>query len=264
MRQSSFTPTQHQTAIALAARGFAVFPCQPRGKAPATSRGLLDASTDPNRINAWWRAVPDMNIGIATGCVSRFWALDVDGENGETSLRKLEAEHCALPATVEVITGKGRHCYFRIGGHAPIKNSVGQLAEGLDVRGDGGYVLAPPSIHPSGRAYVWSVDSAREFAVAPHWLIDLLGSKSNNGAKGKPLEHWHRLLTQTLHNGERNSTLASLCGKLLHTGLHDLTLLYDVMLCINVARCEQPLPETEIETIVASVVRTHLKRLRHE
>ena len=194
------------------------------------------------------------DLGIATGAASGFWVLDVDGEDGEASLRKLEAEHGPLPATVEVITGKGRHSYFRIGEHGAIRNSVGEIAPGLDVRGDGGYVLAPPSIHPSGRAYAWSIDTAQEFADAPDWLYALLGNQDKGStAKGKPLEHWHLLLNTSVRNGERNSTLASLCGKLLHSGLNDLTLLYDVMLCINLARCEEPLPEIEVESLVASV-----------
>jgi len=257
-------PTPLAMALALAQRGLAVLPCQPRGKMPACARGVLDATTDSVRINAWWRSVPDLNVGIATGAPSGVFVLDVDGDDGEASLRKLETEHSNLPPTIEVITGKGRHCYFRIGEYGPVKNSAGQIAPGLDVRGDGGYVIAPPSVHPSGRAYAWSVDSASTFADAPGWLHSLTGANNNNGKIGKPLEHWHRLLTRTLHNGERNSTIASLCGKLLHSGLHDLTLLYDVMLCINIARCEPPLLETEIETIVASVVRTHLRRLRCE
>jgi hypothetical protein len=131
------------------------------------------------------------------------------------------------------------------------------------MRGDGGYVLAPPSIHPSGRAYAWSVDCADEFADAPDWLHDLISANGKGGQKGKPLEHWHKVLTNKIYNGERNTTLTSVCGKLLHFGVDDLTLLYHAMLCINIVRCEQPLPESEIETIVRSVVQTHLKGLRH-
>jgi len=261
--QNPSPPTLLQTATALGRRGVAVFPCQPRGKTPATARGLHDATTDPERIYSWWHAMPDLNIGIATGRISRFWVLDVDDEDGEASLRKLEAEHGVLPATVEVITGKGRHLYFRIGEH-PIRNSAGQIAPGIDVRGDGGYVLAPPSIHPSGRAYAWSVDSAHEFADGPDWLLAVVSTTNNNSAKGKPLEHWHQLLTSAIRDGKRNSTLTSLCGKLLHGGLEDLTLLYDLMLCVNAARCKEPLSESEVKAIVESVVRTHLKRLRHE
>jgi hypothetical protein len=256
----SVTPTLLQTATVLAQRGFAVFPCQPRGKEPATARGFLDATVDPEQIKAWWGPIPDMNIGIATGAVSGIWVLDVDGDDGEASLRKLEAEHGALPPTIEAITGKGRHVYFRYG--TPIKCSAGQVAPGIDVRGDGGYALTPPSIHPSGRSYAWSVDCAREFADAPDWLLNLVSN--GHSAKGKPLEHWHKVLANPVRNGERNTTLASVCGKLLHFGVEDVVLLYDIILCVNLARCERPLTEDEVKEIVASVVKTHLKKLRHE
>jgi hypothetical protein len=249
--------TLHTAALQLAERGLAVFPCQPRGKAPACDAGLHAATTDPERINRWWRASPDLNIGIATGAASRVFALDVDGEDGEASLRKLEGEHSALPSTVEVITGKGRHCYFRSGEHR-IDNSAGQLGTGLDIRGDGGYVIAPPSIHPSGRSYAWSVDGASDFAAAPDWLIAKIGAPKN-GKAGKPLEHWHSVLTEPIHNGERNTTLASIAGKLIHSGLRDVVLIYDLLMCVNIARCEQQLPAEEVETIVISVMQRHLR-----
>src|SRR5215468_7120582 len=199
----------HEAALQLAQRGLAVFPCQPRGKAPACDTGLHAATTDVERIDRWWRAFPDLNIGVATGAVSGVFVLDIDGEDGEGSLLKLEGEHGALPPTVEAITGKGRHCYFRMRGS--IRNSASQIAAGLDIRGDGGYVIAPPSVHPSGRPYCWSVDGADNFADAPDWLHTLIGVNTN-GKASKPLEHWHAVLTQPIHNGERNSTLASICG----------------------------------------------------
>jgi hypothetical protein len=142
--------SMHAAALQLAQKGLAVFPCQPRGKEPACDTGLLAATTNVERIDRWWKSIPNLNIGIATGAVNDIFVLDIDGEEGEASLRQLEQQHDALPPTVEVITGKGRHCYFRIGEHG-VRNSVGQIAAGLDIRGDGGYVIAPPSIHPSGR-----------------------------------------------------------------------------------------------------------------
>jgi len=254
------TLTLYDAALQLAQMGLAVFPCQPRGKEPVTDNGLHSATTDPERVRSWWRAVAECNIGVATGVVSGVFVLDIDGEGGEGSLLKLESEHGALPPTIEAITGKGRHCYFRIGEHGAVKNSAGQIATGLDIRGDGGYVIAPPSIHPSGRPYAWSVDTTRDFADAPDWLHTLISTNSN-GKAGKPLEHWHKVLTQPIRNGERNATLASICGKLYHAGLTDGFLIYDLIMCVNIARCEVPLPPDEIETIVISVGRTHLKRL---
>ena len=117
-----------------------------------------------------------------------------------------------------------------------------------------GYVLAPPSIHPNGRAYAWSVDSAAEFADAPDWVLTLISSD----VKGKPLEHWHSILTQQIANGQRNTTLASICGKLF---FHDVNavLVHDILGCVNEARCETPLSAAEVETIVVSVGKAHLQ-----
>jgi len=250
----------HAAALQLAQKGLAVFPCQPRGKEPACDTGLHAATTDVERINWWWRAFPDLNIGVATGAASGVFVLDIDGEDGEGSLLKLETEHGALPPTVEAITGKGRHCYFRTS--KKISNSAGQLGVGLDVRGDGGYVIAPPSIHPSGRAYAWSVDTTRDFAAAPDWLLTMVATAKGGAKTGKPLEHWHTVLIEPIRNGQRNATLASICGKLVHCGVRDVILLYDLVMCVNIARCEQPLSPSEVETIVISVMRSHFKGLQ--
>ena len=97
------------------------------------------------------------------------WILDVDGEDGEAALRGLQARLGALPRTREVITGGGRHLWFRYTG--PIPSTTRRIGAGLDTKGDGGYVIAPPSVHPSGRRYAWS--SAGELLVAPEWLVRL-------------------------------------------------------------------------------------------
>ena len=261
--QNTILSALGKAAIAYATRGFAVFPCVPRGKVPATRHGCRDATKDLAQITAWWCENPNYNVAVATGPVSKVFVLDVDGIDAEASLRKLEAQHGALPETVESITPRGRHIFFRCE-NGVVRNSAGAIAPGLDIRGDGGYVVLPPSIHPSGRPYVWSVDSGDHFAEAPAWLTNSL-SGSNNGScrrKAKSPEHWHHIITNTVSNGARNSTLTSICGKLLHAGVTELALLYDVMCCINLARCEEPLSEGEVHTIVASVARTHIKRLR--
>ena len=152
-------------AIGLARRGMAIFPCRARGKEPATYHGVKDATKDQNVIRGWWGADPNFNIGLATGTPSGVFALDIDGIEAEGELHKIEAEHGFLPPTVESITGRGRHCLFQMPAGAKITNSAGKIAVGIDVRGTGGYIIAPPSIHPSGRAYIWSVDSTRAFAL---------------------------------------------------------------------------------------------------
>jgi hypothetical protein len=89
-----------QTALALAARGFHIFPCRPRDKRPATANGLKDATTDPDIIRAWWRQQPNNNIAIATGPASGVFVVDVDGLDAEATLRRLEAEHGAYTRTI--------------------------------------------------------------------------------------------------------------------------------------------------------------------
>jgi hypothetical protein len=152
-------------AHAYARAGLPVFPIQPRGKQPLTAHGFHDASTFPKVITAWWKQWPKANVGIRTGEEAGVVVLDVDGPEGEESLRKLPQE---IPPTWIASTGKGAHLYFAHPGEKA-SNSVRKLGPGLDVRGDGGYVVAPPSIHPSGEVYTW-LGERRTLAPWPEWL----------------------------------------------------------------------------------------------
>src|SRR5262249_14843250 len=160
-----------RSALALAMRGLHVIPCAPRAKTPATGHGVLDATVDRQVIERWWHYNPDYNVGVRTGRVSNIFVVDVDRVDAEAALRKLEAEHGVLPATVEVITARGRHIWFKYPGGTSIGNSVGKIATGVDARSDNAYVLVPPSVHPSGKSYCWSVDTANALAAPPDWLI---------------------------------------------------------------------------------------------
>jgi hypothetical protein len=157
-------------ALYYAARGWSVFPCWPRSKAPACPRGFKDATTNPARIRRWWLADRDYNIGIATGIVSRFWVLDVDGRDGATSLANLEAKHGPAPDTLISVTADGCHFWFAYNGPIPC-SADDRIGRGLHVRGDGGYVMAPPSVHPDGPVYRWMNDRAP--VPAPDWLVRL-------------------------------------------------------------------------------------------
>jgi bifunctional DNA primase/polymerase-like protein len=142
--------------------------CPTPGKHPRTRHGLRDASTDPARIRAWWAAWPDANVGIATG---RLVVVDLDGAHGRATLAALEHAHEPLPPTPAALTGRGVHLYFRAGEHR-IANSAGRLGAGLDVRGLGGYIVAPPSLHADGHRYRWI--ARRSPAPLPRWLAQLL------------------------------------------------------------------------------------------
>lgn len=153
-------------ALNYAARVISVFPLQPQGKTPLTPRGFKDASIEPEQIHKWWTRWPDANIGVATGRLSDLAVLDVDGETGELSLLDLRHE---LPPTWCVMTGDGAHFYYRFPTRE-LRNSAGKLGPGLDVRGNGGYVVAPPSVHPNGATYRF-IGARRKRAAWPDWLL---------------------------------------------------------------------------------------------
>ncbi|MGO9849679.1 MAG: bifunctional DNA primase/polymerase [Methylocella sp.] len=155
-------------ALAYAKSGLAIFPLHSiragrctcgrdcgknAGKHPRVKGGFKVATTDARQIEAWWRKWRDANIGIATGVVSGIIVIDIDGADGLVALQSLIAQHGPLPRTATVKTSRGWHAYFAIPATCPpIPCSTGN---GLDVRGDGGYVVAPPSRHASGHVYQW-------------------------------------------------------------------------------------------------------------
>jgi len=235
-----------------------VFPCRRRDKLPATSHGLKDATIDVEQIEAWWQVDPDFNIGIATGAVSNIFVIDVDGGEGE--LHRLEVEHGELPPTVEAITARGRHIYFRHPGR-PIRNSASRFAPGVDVRGDGGYVLAPPSIHPSGREYRWSVDCAGGLAAAPAWVLDRLEAAHSNATTAIPVAEWQRLVSDGIDEGGRNAAVTQLAGYLLRRYI-DPFMVLGLLTSWNATHCRPPLDEAEVARCVDSIAGLELKRRR--
>jgi hypothetical protein len=247
-----------RSALTLAGKGLHVFPCLPRDKRPATANGVKAATADADTIRRLWQHDPQFNIGVATGTPSGIFILDVDGIDAEAELRKLETQHGALPPTVEVITGRGRHVYFKMP-NAPIRNSAGKLGPGLDIRATGGYVLAPPSIHPTGRRYEWSVDCASAIAPAPAWLLDIIAAPANgNGKSTTPPSEWRELI-KGVSKGARDCTLTKLTGYLLRRHV-DPFITLELIRVFNATRCTPPLPDKDVERIVSSVAGLELKR----
>ena len=170
-----------EAALDYAGRSIPVFPCLATGKnakRPHTEHGFKDASTDPAQIQEWWTAHPDALIGMPTGAVTGFVVLDVDvdpakGKDGEASLNALLQEQGQeLPDTCIVRTPRGgRHIYFVRPG-VKVTSRTDALGNGLDVRGDGGYVIVPPSQTTTG-AYTW-VGDVSEAAQIPDWLLPLI------------------------------------------------------------------------------------------
>ena len=162
----------------IAAQGWPVFPCT-KEKTPYTDKGFYDASNDERQIREWWGKWPDANIGVPTGKESGFFVLDIDLPDGRENIKKITDKYGPLPETLQARTGSGgTHFFFK---HIPgIKNSSSKIAPKIDVRGDGGYVLVPPSKNIRG-SYKWINDSPIE--AAPGWLVDLILSKQTKATR---------------------------------------------------------------------------------
>ena len=247
-------------ALASAVSGWPVFPihsaaagscscgntaCTSPGKHPRTEHGFKDASSDVGVIRDWWQRWPTANIGLPTGQPSGIWVLDVDPRHGGgDSLDELETKYSPLPGSVEVLTGGGgRHIYFRWTPEGP-RNSEGKLGPGLDVRGEGGYVLLPPSSHLSGRVYEWEASSHPDDLVAanpPDWLLKLLSGPGSRRRQAGPLP-------ERLTDGVRNSSLLSLAGSMRSRGSSQ-DAIDAALLAENKTKGQPPLEETEVMDI---------------
>jgi len=239
-----------RAALAYAERfRFAVFPCRPRQKTPLTEHGFKDASKDPAQIRKWWERWPDANIGIATGAISGVVVLDIDPRHGgDDTLETLQAKHGKLLATPTVLTGGGGlHSYFRHpGGLVP--NSASKIGQGIDLRGDGGYVIAPQSIHESGNRYLWEVSSRIDeipFAELPAWILNL-----TTGAEAESAGDSTRFIPPPVfEDGTRNEYLYR-TARSVHAkyGLNANEIL-NLLRGINLTRCKPPVDESELAEI---------------
>jgi Bifunctional DNA primase/polymerase, N-terminal len=158
-----------ESVLRYAANGWQIFPIKPKAKEPATRRGFYDATTNPATLQRWF-ARYSYNVGVRTGTASGIFVLDIDGDAGVASLRDLESEHGPLPQTLTAITTRGQHFWFLL--NVPLPSSQSKIGNGLDVKADSGYVVAPFSQHPNGKIYRWADDSI-PLATPPDWLTTL-------------------------------------------------------------------------------------------
>jgi hypothetical protein len=235
--------------------GWSVIPIEPRGKRPMIRWQVYQhRHPEKTEVANWFRHWPDANIAIVTGVVSGLVVLDLDPRHGaDASLQDFERNHGPIAQTVEARTGGGgRHLYFAHPGEM-LHNRAG-LAPGIDLRGDGGYVVAPPSVHHSGASYRWG-RSPDVCPLAP--LPDWLGAAPEDGSRrGHPRSHWRRLLREGAAEGERNNSIASLAGHLLWHGV-DPEVATELLLAWNATRCRPPLEPEEVVRTVESITRLH-------
>src|SRR5262249_37650123 len=177
-----------QSALVYAAMGWQVFPvygvsdghcacgsvdCGSAGKHPLVAHGLHNATTDSATIKSWFERYPNANVAIRTGAESRIVVVDIDPRHrGNETLAELERDHGPVPVTAAVRTGGGgRHLFFRQPGGI-VRSRGNALGPGIDVRGEGGYVVAVPSIHISGDRYEWKVHpDDPPLAAVPAWML---------------------------------------------------------------------------------------------
>lgn len=199
-------------------RGWGVIPIASRSKQPPRDfswKEFQERRATESEVKNWWSKWPQANIGITTGKVSGIVVLDLD-----TVLAVETAKEKGIPMSPTAATGGGYHIYLKHPGF-PVVNAVklGDI-KGLDVRGDGGYVVAPPSIHPTGRRYQWTARNLNApIADCPEWLAEILKKRtSSEGATGAD-KSWLLKLIPGTEQGSRNSDAARTIGHWLGLGL---------------------------------------------
>ena len=227
-----------QAAAVWAYKGIFVFPCEK--KIPTTGPGgFKNATLDAVQIAKWWSEKPNAQIGIPTGEVNGLFVVDVDGPKGERAAEKLN-----LPSTFTVQTRPGRYqLWFEQAKGTRSRSTASVIAPELDTRGDGGYVVAPPSVHHvTGKPY--QVVKNLPWASAPGFLLNP-SAKNDNGTKP-------RGVSGPIPQGQRHVTFLSLAGSLANRALPGSVIL-NVLREINQELAKPPLDDGEIEKMVLYV-----------
>lgn len=234
--------------------------CGQPGKHPAVYDWVEKATTDPEPIRRAWGAQANLNVGIATGERSGFFVLDIDPkDNGFESLEALQVEHGRLPLTRIAKTGSGgAHMFFH---HIPGLGNRAKMRPGLDIRGDGGQVVAAPSRHWSGGVYEWK--SEEPIVAAPGWLAELAKPSSTHDGRvvGRGGDEWADLWLTGVTEGGRNDAIAKMTGYLLRARL-DPFMVDDMIMMWNRERISPPLSKEEVNTTMDSVTRKEIARVR--
>jgi hypothetical protein len=250
----------------LCGRQAAKHPYAVRGFAP---HGLLDATLQPGIIKLWFGLrVPEANLGVST---EKLVVVDEDPRHGgDESLAALEREHGELPLTWRSLTGGGgSHRIYTAPDGVEIACVIASLMKnpplgpGIDVRARGGYIVAPPSRHISGRSYAWSVDhhpADVPLAPAPDWLIERLTRARGNGGKGHDPAQW-AADKEGKFVEYRDKKIAEIAGKLLRAISLDPRFVATLVHDYNACHCDPPLPEDEVQDIFNRICRLERQRI---
>lgn len=265
-----------EAALSYAGRAWKVFPlhsvvngactcgkpkCARPGKHPLTPNGLKDGTTDETTIRRWWEEAPLANIGVVTGPESGMWMFGPDGDQGIKALADLEHTHGPLPETPRSRSGGGgRHYLFAWPPTGKINNAVDLNGLKIDVRGKGGFFVAPPSAHVSGGTYAWEIGpGTMQLAPAPEWLLSLVqkhraANKVKVMCNGTESSLVLQVQADDLHvapgvaEGGRHAAACRLIGA--HFGRGDDPEEVEVLALAWGQRCNPPLPADEVMRIV--------------
>lgn len=249
-------------ALAYASRGWSVIPLQPEGKKPLLDswKEYQNRIASPEEIKGWWKQWSSANVGIVTGPVSNLAVIDVDGEVGLQSASTLN-----LPSTLTVISGRlpfgsAKHLYYQYPAEGIRNDQNGKLGDKVDIRGDGGYVVAPCSLHESGNYYTF-VGGFQRFrdtpSPFPKNLLDMLGAgwKEAEFEPVKSQEPWVTQLLQGVGEGERHQALVRLSGYFNSKGM-PIDVTKALLLDWN-TRCTPPYPTEKIGATVEDIYKRY-------
>jgi hypothetical protein len=227
-------------------RGWKLFPVKAQSKKPLKAKWQKVATDEVGQLEAWATQHRGCNWGVATGQASGVFVVDLDGQAGIESMHQFAREGHELPETLVVLTARGSHLYFQWPHDQVIRNSAGKLAKGVDIRGEGGYVVIPPSIHPNGEQYAFK-NSTGPISVAPQWLLARIRPMLTPIAVEPPA------IMQTIGPGQRTPLLFSTAGKLRSQGV-TMASIEKTALALN-ASFTPPLPEHRVREIVGGIER---------
>lgn len=245
-------------ALQLANKGFRLIPC--KEKTPIIKKWQLNATNNSNKIREQWNN-SDYNIGILTGAnANNLTVIDCDVKddiNGINNfLEFLKNNDIELPKTLVATSGRGgKHYYFR-SKSSNIKSGTNVFDKGIDIRSNGGFIIAPPSLHANGNHYKW--DNDFDIAYLPQSLEDILlqdmSKEKIKATKEKKIncidiKRYSELAN--IQTGERNDTLFRLASKLIDSGLCYNAIL-DAINTENECKCIEPLTKEEVKNLVNS------------
>jgi hypothetical protein len=235
--------------------------------------GRLSATTESGIIKSWWGLnAHEANLGV---CTDNLVVVDIDPRHGgDRSLVELDKLHGDWPHTWRSLTGGGgEHIIFaapegvEITGVIAAQTDNPPLGPGIDIKAQGGYIVAPPSRHISGRSYCWSVGhhpADTPLALPPDWLVEKLTTKQSNGSPREPVPagEWERIVTGPITE-YRDLAIARIAGHLFRRWV-DISVAISLVKAWNVSHCVPPLSDNEVTTILSRIAQKEAKRLDEE